>query len=80
MKPVPSLAVDTDRAQLRAIVRRSLARYRGGSFTLGDSGGARGMLFFTDVEGGEFFCGGLNVENAQPICDALNAILRLVER
>ena len=39
--------VDTDRARLRTIVRRSLARYRGGSFTLGDSGGARGMLFFT---------------------------------
>jgi hypothetical protein len=38
------------------------------------------MLFFKDVEGQVFFCGGLNVDNAQPICDALNAILRLVER
>jgi hypothetical protein len=38
------------------------------------------MLFFTDMEGREFFCGGLNVDNAQPVCDALNAMLRLVER
>jgi hypothetical protein len=52
--------MDHDRGQLGAIVRRSLARYRGGSFALGDSGGARGMLFFTDIEGREFFCGGLN--------------------
>jgi hypothetical protein len=52
--------MEIDRGQLRAVVRRSLARYRGGSFALGDSGGARGMLFFTDVEGREFFCGGLN--------------------
>jgi len=64
----------------RRIIGRSLSRYRGGEFNLGDSGGARGMLFFTDVEGREFFCGGLNIDNAQPICDALNAMLRLVER
>jgi len=38
------------------------------------------MLFFTDVEGREFLCGGLNVDNAQPLCDALNAMLRLVEK
>jgi hypothetical protein len=38
------------------------------------------MLFFTDVEGHEFFCGGLNIDNAQPICSALNAMLRVVEQ
>lgn len=69
-----------DRAQFRAIVRRSLARYRGGRFSIAGNGGARGMLFVTDVEGREFFCGGLNIDNAQPICDVLNAMLRLVER
>lgn len=64
----------------RRIIRRSLARYRGGKFSISQSGGARGMLFFTNVEGEEWFIGGINAINAQSICDALNAMLRLVER
>lgn len=47
---------------------------------MSDSGAARGMLFFTDMTGAEWFIGGINRDNAQPICDALNATLQLVEK
>lgn len=36
------------------------------------------MLMFYAPNGSQWFCGGLNSENAQPICNALNAMVELM--
>jgi len=66
-------------SELRRTIRLSLDRYRGGRFSIEGAGGNQGMLMFNAAGGQQWFCGGLNAENARPICDALNAMLAVME-
>jgi hypothetical protein len=65
--------------QKTATLRRSLAKYRGGSFHTAESGGASGMMFFRDAAGREFYVGGFQQEHAIPIAAALNLTLELLD-
>jgi hypothetical protein len=67
------------RSEKSARLRSILARYRGGTFETGSSGGAGGMVFFRDREGGLFYIGGFNPADARQICTALNLVLDLLE-
>ncbi len=62
-----------------ARLRGALARYRGGQFETGSSGGAGGMVFFRDRDARLFYIGGFNPADAQQICTALNLVLELLE-
>jgi hypothetical protein len=55
-----------------------MARYRGGRFESGASGGASGMLFYKDAAGKQWFIGGFNREKAEELVDALNLVLDLL--
>ncbi|HET8797258.1 MAG TPA: hypothetical protein VFO89_06215 [Thermoanaerobaculia bacterium] len=68
-----------ERSEKSARLRSVLARYRGGRFETGSSGGAGGMVFFRDRAGGLFYIGGFNPADAQQICTALNLVLDLLE-
>jgi len=71
---------DEQRRTLRTNIRTALTPYQGGRFTTGASGGASGVLYFTDKAGREFFIGGLNNGYAQHLTDALNAMLQLLQQ
>ena len=71
--------MDERRREKSAALRRTLARYRGGRFETGTSGGAGGMMFFRDRDGALFYIGGFNPSDAQQIAAALNLVLELIE-
>lgn len=43
--------MDDDRKKKTAALRATLSRYRGGRFSTDESGGAAGMIFFSDPQG-----------------------------
>lgn len=59
-------------------MRAVLARYHGGKFETGSSGGAGGMVFFRDHRNQLFYIGGFNPADAVQICTALNLVLELL--
>lgn len=69
-----------ERREKAAYLRKVLAKYRGGRFETGSSGGAGGMVFFRDPKGALFYIGGFNTADAHQIATALNLVLDLVER
>ncbi len=66
------------RRENSARLRNALARYRGGRFETGSSGGAGGMVFFRDRDGNQFYIGGFNPADAEAICAGLNLVLELL--
>lgn len=71
---------EDERREKAAYLRKVLAKYRGGRFETGSSGGAGGMVFFRDPQGALFYIGGFNTADAHQIATALNLVLDLVER
>lgn len=69
----------TDRKQHSADLRRALARYRGGRFETGSSGGANGMMFFIDAHGKSWYIGGMGTDHAETVTAALNLVLELLK-
>lgn len=69
-----------ERREKAAKLRRSLARYRGGRFEIGASGGASGMIFFRDVSGALHYIGGFTRGDAPSLVAALNLTLELLDR
>jgi hypothetical protein len=70
--------VDERRRDLGRRLRRALDRYRGGRFETGESGGAGGMMFFIDERGSRWYIGGMGIEHAQTVTDALNLVLEIL--
>jgi hypothetical protein len=68
-----------DRRELAQRLRSALARYRGGTFESGGSGGAGGIVFFIDETGQRFYIGGFNPADAERIVGALNLTLELLK-
>lgn len=68
-----------ERDELRTQIRKALEPYRGDRFEVGDSGGARGMIFRIDPDGAQWFIGGLHDQHSQAFVAVLNATLRLLE-
>jgi hypothetical protein len=66
------------KAQKVAALRSALAKYRGGKFVTGNSGGAGGMIFYVDRDGREFYIGGFNPGDAELIAKALTLTLELL--
>ena len=69
-----------DRKAKSAQLRRTLARYRGGTFETDANGGAGGMIFFRDARGDLYYIGGFNPADAHQIATALNLVLDLLDR
>jgi hypothetical protein len=72
--------VDEERRAKATALRRTLARYRGGTFETDANGGAGGMIFFRDAAGDLYYIGGFNPADAHQIATALNLVLDLLER
>jgi hypothetical protein len=70
--------MDDDRKKKSAALRAVLNRYRGGRFSTDESGGAAGMVFFTDPHGRQFYIGGFDRDNARSIVNALNLTMELL--
>lgn len=66
-----------ERREKAARLGQALAKYRGGRFETGSSGGAGGMVFFRDAGGALYYIGGFNISDAQQIVTALNLALAL---
>jgi hypothetical protein len=71
--------VSEARKEKSARLRRVLARYQGGRFEVGGSGGAGGMMFFRDPRGAQYYIGGFNPADAEQIAAGLNLVLELLD-
>jgi hypothetical protein len=56
-----------------------LARYCGGRFETGGSGGAGGMMFYIDPSGNRWYIGGMANDHAETVTAALNLVLDLLQ-